>query len=409
MSQKRFGIFMSSIAGLVATLILQGCGGGDGGSGTSPSSGSGSSPPSTTSTSTSQVVGVSGNRMTLNELAWSPRAVTLQALSQSAAQLQAGDGTAAQLTAQENYGSTELAAIQTFGADTIRFQVSQPALDTTNTAGLYDANYLAEVVTAVKLARQNGFVVMIMMQDESITGETDHAPLPTTVTEADWDLLNAQFSADPGVVYELYNEPNLPETAANWALWLNGGTQTTPNKQSVPAIGMQTLITHLRGEGSQNVFILDGLDLAKTLAGVPTVADPLNLLVYAVHPYPDGSVDETSWDADFGIASQTLPVWADEWSAGTNQSLGLKGLCSYQVAVDFLNYIREHNIALGAGAFDIPGFMVQDVPGWTYTNYDNFPPTDCPTSTTAGGNAGDLVHVLYTTNYSQVITLADGQ
>ena len=123
-------------------------------------------------------------------------------LAQSAAQLQAGDGTAAQLTAQENYGTTELAAIQTFGADTIRFQVSQPALDTTNASGLYDPDNLAEVISAVKLARQNGFVVMIMMQDESITGETNHAPLPTTVTEADWDLLDAQFGTDTGVVTE---------------------------------------------------------------------------------------------------------------------------------------------------------------------------------------------------------------
>jgi endoglucanase len=347
--------------------------------------------------------------MTLDGSAWLPRAVTLQALVQSAAQLQAGDGTAAQLTAQENYGTAELAAIRTFGADTIRFQVSQPALDTTNASGLYDPNYLSEVVSAVKLARQNAFVVMIMMQDETITGETNHAPLPTTVTQADWDALNAQFGTDPGVVYELYNEPNLPETAANWALWLNGGTQTTPNKQSVPAIGMQTLIARLRGEGSQNAFILDGLAVGKTLANLPTtVTDPLNLLVYAVHPYPNGSADETHWDTDFGNASQTVPVWADEWSAATDQKIGLKGLCSYQVAVDFLNYIRAHDIALGAGAFDIPGFMVQNVPGWTYTNYDNFPPANCPTSTTMGDNAGALVHVLYTTNDSQVITLADG-
>jgi endoglucanase len=390
---------MACITAFMTTVFLQGCGGG-----TDASSGSGSSG----GPSPAQIVGVSGNRMTLNGSPWLPRGVTLQALVRSAAQLQAGDGTAAQLTAQESYGATELAAIQAFGADTIRFQVSQPALDATNSSGWYDPNYLSEVVGAVKLARQNGFVVMIMMQDETITGETDHAPLPTAVTQADWDLLNAQFATDPGVVYELYNEPNLPETTANWALWLNGGTQTTPHNQSVPAIGMQTLITRLRGAGSQNVFVLDGLDLAKTLAGIPTVSDPLNLLVYAVHPYPDGSADESGWDSDFGDVSQRLPVWADEWSAATDQKLGLKGLCSYQVAVDFLNYIRTHNIALGAGAFDVPDFMVQDVPGWAYTNYDNFPSTNCPISTTAGDNAGELVHVLYTTNYSQVIMVADG-
>lgn len=313
--------------------------------------------------------------MTLNGAPWLPRGVTLQALVQSVAQLQSG-GDAARIAAQANYGTAELAAIRTFGADTIRFQISQPALDTTNSSGLYDPSYLSEVVSAVKLARQNGFVVMIMMQDEEITGETHHAQLPTQVTQTDWDVLNEQFATDPGVVYELYNEPEPLPTAANWALWLNGGTQTV-NGQNESAMGMQTLITRLRGQGSQNVLILDGLHLAKTLQGVPTVSDPLNLLVYAVHPYPDGSADESSWDADFGIPSQTIPVWADEWSAGTVQKIGLGSLPNYQVAVDFLNYIRARKIGLGAGAFDVPGFMVQNVPGWTYTTTTIFrqPPT----------------------------------
>jgi hypothetical protein len=62
-----------------------------------------------------------------------------------------------------------------------------------------------------------------MMQDEKITGDAAQAPLPTEATARDWDLLAPLFGSDRGVVFELYNEPNLLGSAASWQLWLNGG------------------------------------------------------------------------------------------------------------------------------------------------------------------------------------------
>lgn len=356
-------------------------------------------PATGTSLPTQQVVGVSGTHLTLNGTNWLPRGVTLQALVRPSAALMA-DGTAAQIAAINNYGVAELNAIKTFGADTIRFQISQPSLDPNSP--LYDAGYLSEVINAVNLARQNDLVVMLMMQDEAISGETDPHPLATAETQGDWDLLNATFGSDRGVLYELYNEPELQaDTPANWTLWANGDPNNT-STVAPGAVGMQTMINHLRSEGSQNVFVLDGLDFAHTLGGVPTITDPLNRVVYAVHPYPDGSADESAWDPEFGIPSQTLPVWADEWSAATGQKIGLGTLPNYQVAVDFLNYIRLHSIPICAGAFDIPNFMVQDVPGWTYTNYNNF------SDANQKDDAGQLVHKLFSTDYGQALTDADG-
>ena len=374
-------------AALLSLAGLVGCGG----SGTA-----GSAPPGSTSGS-QQAVGVSGLKMTLNGSTWLSRGVVLQAFVRPLAALQSSPSQAAVLNARMNYGATELAAIHSFHADTIRFQIGQPALDPGSP--LYDASYLNDVVNAIKQARQAGFVVMIMMQDEQISGETTPHPLPTAETESDWDLFTKAFGSDRGVIFELYNEPSLSATPANWQLWLNGGL--IPN-QTEPSIGMQTLINHIRGNGAQNLFVLDGLGLAKTLDGVPAVTDPLNRLVYAVHPYQHGSADESQWDAEFGIPSTTIPVWADEWSAPTRLLLGLGSLLSYQVAVDLLNYLHAHSIPLCTGAFDVPHFVVQDIPGWTLTNYEDY----SATSTTEG--SGTLVYNDFAADYSRELTMADG-
>lgn len=123
-----------------------------------------------------QVVGVSGTHMTLNGSPWLSRGVVLQAFVRPLAALESDPTEAARLNARRNYGQAELDAIRGFHADTIRFQIGQPAL--APSSPLYDPSYLNEVVNAIKTARQAGFVVMIMMQDEAISGETTPHPLP---------------------------------------------------------------------------------------------------------------------------------------------------------------------------------------------------------------------------------------
>lgn len=359
-----------------------------------------------------QVVGVSGNQMTLNGSPWLSRGVVIQGYVRPLALLQAEAPTdmeaASLLNARMNYNSSELAAIRAYHADTIRFQISQPALDPTSS--LYDPQYFNDVVTAMKEARSQGFVVLIMMQDEKLTGDTGEGTLPTLETQNDWDLFTSAFGSDRGVIFELYNEPDIVASTANWQLWLNGG-----NYQGQTYLGMQTLVDHIRSNGAQNVLVVDGLgvqvadpitnkqvyEAAATLWNVQTIADPLNRIVYAVHPYPHGLKDESLWDQEFGIPSQTLPVWADEWSAPTGLDLGLGNLPDFQVAVDFVNYAQAHSIPICTGAFDVTRFVVATVNPWTYNNYDNY----SPTSITEG--SGTLVYNDFLSNYSRPMTRAD--
>ena len=325
--------------------------------------------------------------LTLNGNRWMPKGLVFRAFTGSPNSLITLSPVTYQ--AQQNYGVTELQAARVFGADTIRFLVSQPSLDPDST--LYSASFADAVVQAITLARQQNFVVLIAMQDESLSGDPNFHPLPSDQTVRNWDMLNTNFGNDRGVMFELYNEPSLPPTTDNWNTWAYGGV--VPNFQpTYIAVGMQTLVTHLRNNGALNTFVLDGLDLAHSLDGFVALTDPLQKLAYAIHPYLDGSDDESQWDARYGAPSRQVPVFATEWSAATggdpnNHVLGIGGLDSYQVVIDLLNYLRVHKIGVAGGGFDVPGgFMVQDVPGWSIpTNYDNYSPT------VRGGGAGALV------------------
>ena len=353
--------------------------------------------PTPTTPTTQQVIGVSGTHFTLNGSPWLPKGVVMRGFVATPAFLQ--QSLPLTYKARLNFGQAELDAAHTFGADVLRFQVSQPSLDPQST--IYSAQYVQDVIAAIKLARQNNFVVDISMQDETQSGDPAPYALATAATVRDWDMLSAQFGTDRGIIFELYNEPRIRATAAGWQRWANGDPAGTP---APAAVGMQTLVTHLRAGGSQNVFLADGLELATTLAGVPLLTDPLGRVVYAVHPYLHGSADESQWDAQFGQFSQSQPVYCSEWSAGVGSHLGLGQLPSYQPAVDLVNYLRTHGIGLGAGAFDVNNVIAQGPPTWLPNTYANYVPGD----STSGHGAGQLIHTAFTTNYARPLTPADG-
>ena len=385
---------------LLAASLANGCGG--------------ASRTGTTDPAAQETVGVSATHMTLDGNPWLSRGVVLQGFVRPLALLKTQAPTdteaAALLKARLNYGSAELAAIHAYHADTIRLQVSQPSLNPNST--LYDPQYFTDVESAIKQARAAGFVVLVMMQDEMITGDSGEDPLPSLETQNDWDLFTSAFGSDRGVIFELYNEPSLTASPAAWLLWLNGGEY-----QGQTYLGMQTLVNHIRASGAENVLVVDGLgvkatnpsnpnqqpisEASATLQNVLTVADPLNRIVYAVHPYQHGLLDESLWDEEFGKPSTLVPVWADEWSAPTGLALGLGDLQDFQVAVDFVNYAQAHSIPICTGAFDVTRFVVSSVAPWIYNNYDNY------SSTSITEGSGTLVYNDFLNDYSRPLTRAD--
>ncbi|MES2393003.1 MAG: cellulase family glycosylhydrolase [Acidobacteriota bacterium] len=326
--------------------------------------------------------------------------------------------------AQGAYGDTELAMASSWDANVIRIQVSQPSLDPNDTETdlegnpLYSTsyNYQKAVVNAVNKARCNGFVVIVSMQDEKNSGETNHQALPTAATQRAWNGLLSAFGGQSDVMFEIYNEPSLSDTSMNWISWAHAGQTSYDNTYGNPNgwFGMQKMLDYMRSNGaSNNVLIMDGIQEAATLDGVPGLTNPpvdssANAL-YAVHPYLRGGTT-SQYDAEFRTVSPlAYPVIGTEWSAGAYDDptggIGLEGQ-PYDMAVQALNYFAQYNIHIVAGAFDVPGIMTQDISSWTPTNYDNYSTEESNPDTL--DNAGLLVQKLFQNKYNVTLVDSDG-
>lgn len=397
-----------------------------------------------------------GPRFNRNGTAWNMRSIQIRGFVSSiptAQFLQNTQGIGqATIDAQNIYGTAELqAAWQKFGANTLRFQVSQHDLDAQDdrSGGMpaYDPAYKTAVLNAIQLARSKCFVVIVSMQAQLRSGVISRKTIAYRSTRRAWDNLltgaGAFITSDPGIMLEVYNEPGGPNqvvTAADWNLWAHA-SQVTPAYEGAATpenqiYGMQPMINFLRGApyNSQNVIIVDGLKIADTFAQVDSLVNPLDdpfplqndQIAYAVHPYIRGRLNDTStqWNNRFGFlrtaGSNGRPpvmVIGTEWSAGEGDpDLGIGSSTSptpnppgWQVAVDLLNYVRSNSIPMGAGAMDIPGVMSQDPRPtnqvWTPTNYDNWDRNNCDVSR---NNAGLLISTLFKNNYGVAVVKADG-
>ena len=241
------------------------------------------------------------------------------------------------LSAYQHYSTDELAAMQAWGADTVRFQVSQPGLDPQNS--LYTADFVTTVQNAVLSARALGLNVIVSVQDETQSGETQPAVLPNAATQRVWQVLAPLFNGDQGILYEMLNEPELAPNPANWAAW---------------ASAMNAVIATIRQTGSKNVVVADGLDYAEHLDGAPALTDPENEVAYAAHPYFHNAADQTrqAWATKFGNFAQTAPVLITEWTTVPNYYADAN---TAQAALNFLSYLAIHGTGLSAYAYGFSG------------------------------------------------------
>ena len=266
-----------------------------------------------------------------------------------------------------------------WGADSLRFQVSQPGLDPEDSL-FGGEQYIGDIRAAVDLASAFGFNVILSVQDQRLSGGTAH-PQPSDATRRAWGTLTAHFNGRPDIMYELFNEPQNNDGASAWAVWRDGGPAA--DNQGDPAIGHQPLLDYVRSTGATNVVIVDGGKFGGSLKGVPLLDDPLGQLAYGVHPYlANAALDTADWDERFGYLSGVVPVIVTEWNAHS-----WSAICRPdwpQVSAQFLGYLVAHQIGLYGWAFDVLHSLVKD---WSRnpTSFDDY---QCGVK---GGGAGELV------------------
>jgi len=203
------------------------------------------------------------------------------------------------------------AATDTWCSNTVRIMVSQ---DEVIDGKGHDASELRINVefrnaleTLVAYARKQGLVVVLNLQTQSDRDfETEF--MPTSRSAKFWNAMAAMYKKEPGVVFDLFNEPGKART---WSNWRNGFT-----RGGVEYIGFQQLAESIRDAGAANLIWVEGVQHGVQLAQVwqhrLTGVDPL---AYAAHRPPRPNT-EASWSKNFGyLAERNLaPVVVGEWS-----------------------------------------------------------------------------------------------
>ena len=289
--------------------------------------------------------------------------------------------------ARQHFGTAELQAAKAYGADLIRFMISQGGTD--YKSSIYSPSYVKEVGQAVALARSMGFSVIVTVQSESPSGLSEPG-MASDKTLRSWQTLVPLFKSDQGVMLHIFNEPmegRVPGHSGailDWKFW----SDTT-----------QPVIDEIRQLGAKNVLVVDGLWASTTYKGAPLLRDPVGQLIYAVHPYPSQhSMNASDWDENFGNLAKTSPVMATAFNArSTDEKQCFNGPQYYSpvVMANLLAYLREHHIGAVGWAFDYPGTLIRDFNG-TLTDYKHFKctPGGSPAETYA---VGEMLHHYFVT------------
>ena len=171
-------------------------------------------------------------------------------------------------------------------------------------------NYQTAIESYVSLLNSEGLVAVLdlhwnapgttLAQSQQLMADADHSP-------AFWTSVATAFRTNPGVVFDLYNEPH----DISWSCWLNG-CATSAGWQ---AAGMQSLLNAVRATGATQPVMVAGLnwagDLSQWLANEPV--DPLHQLVASAHIYNFSQCNtESCWNQTIAPVAAKVPVVTGE-------------------------------------------------------------------------------------------------
>ncbi len=205
-------------------------------------------------------------------------------------------------------------------------------------------NYRQVIKNYVSLLNKYGIYAILDLHWSSTTlGQTSNEVMPnSTYSLALWQSVASTFKNNPGVLFDLFNEPhpdNNQDTASGWNCWANGGTCSGISYQTV---GMKQLVKTIRDLGSNNVIMLGGLKYANSLSQWLKYkpSDPQNNLMASWHIYPNGNQCNTTacYDTTVAPVINKVPLIAGE----VGESVG-GDVCSVDGTNTVLNWLDKHN------------------------------------------------------------------
>ncbi|MFZ0044166.1 MAG: cellulase family glycosylhydrolase, partial [Solirubrobacteraceae bacterium] len=189
-------------------------------------------------------------------------------------------------------------------------------------------------------------------------------PMPDDHSAAFWTSVASTFKADPGVLFDVFNEPyspadprsgNEPNYPVSWDCWDNGGC-TVPVYQNTDevtastytAVGMQALVTAIRQAGATQPVVVGGLNYANDLSGWVDHApdDPLDQEAASFHNYQGQSCDDAAcWDSTIAAVAANVPVVTGEFDEDDFDESQCQNSTPSTFDQDYMNWADQHGVS----------------------------------------------------------------
>ena len=155
-----------------------------------------------------------------------------------------------------------------------------------------------------------------------------------------WKSVATRFAADPGVIFDLYNEP----FDISWPCLRDGGCNAPAiggNPGGWPIAGMQSLVDAVRSAGATQPIMVAGVnytnDLSQWLSHEPTDTLSPPQLIASFHAY-DGEAcdDDACWDSSVAPVAAQVPVVTGEFGPGS---------CDGTFVDDYMDWADAHGVS----------------------------------------------------------------
>ncbi|HEY6392673.1 MAG TPA: cellulase family glycosylhydrolase [Bryobacteraceae bacterium] len=248
--------------------------------------------------------------------------------------------------------------------------------------------YLDRVGAIVKTANDAGLVAVLANFE-------DGAGLPVASTGTFWNAWAAYFKNTPLVIFDIFNEPsassvpghvNGQRLPSDWRFWLNGGGSF---------VGMQTLVDAIRATGANQVIAASAFHDNLDFQGFTSdyyIRDPN--IIYEVHPFFDHALTDQDRDRNFGLLTNSVPVYAGAWGLDLTQdspacrSVPTDAQQAADLLFQILAYFDRRAISWTAASFDANS-LVQNTTTFQPTQLDR--PWKCGVVTSPEPGMGEVV------------------
>lgn len=268
----------------------------------------------------------------------------------------------------ENVFESIQVGVESWEADIIRLPLCQDRWFG-KAAGQTDggAQYREIVDSCVHEANDLGAYILLDLHwnDCNVWGQNiGQHEMPDDNSVLFWKSVAAIYANDPGVLFDLYNEPY----GVSWSIWRNGGNVSEVyNGQTLNyhAPGLQDLLDTIRATGARNVVVAGGLNWGYDLSGVLNgyaLSDSSGYgILYGSHIYPW----KTNWDANAGNVSNYYPVFVGEFGAN-DPATDNTDPNAYTWVPEVLGYLDQHWMSWTAWCLH-PTATPNLISDWNYT------------------------------------------